>query len=108
MRKRLWSPQWAGAIEGWTINFVTRNLWRTVPQHDFDDLYQDGYIFFVICKERYPDVVDPQHFMKLFQSCLRNHVHTLSSQRSEDFHRRDNGLIQEHWDSAVKNPPAPR
>jgi predicted SnoaL-like aldol condensation-catalyzing enzyme len=24
-----------------------------------------------------------------------------------DMVRVDNGLIQEHWDSAVKNPPAP-
>ena len=25
-----------------------------------------------------------------------------------DMVRVDNGLVQEHWDSAVKNPPAPR
>ena len=87
-RKRLWTPQWEGAIEGWTINFITRNLWRTTPHHDFDDLYQDGYIYFITCKARYPEVVDPPHFMRLYQISLQNHLHTLSSERTADFKSR--------------------
>ena len=97
-RKHLWTPHWAGAIEGWTINFVIRNKWRTEPEHDFDDLYQDGYIYFIICKDRYPDVVDPQHFMRLYQTCLRNHLHTLSTSRTEDFTKRG-GLVSELMES---------
>lgn len=77
-----WSPRWEGEIEGWVINFIQRNVWRVSPEHGPDDLYQDAYIYFMDCKDRYPRVVDPPHFMRLFQTCLRNHLHTLASKRS--------------------------
>lgn len=76
-------PQWEGSIEGWTINYINKNLWRVQPEHDIDDLYQDGYMFFLECKRRYPQVIDPPHFMRLYQTCLRNHITDLAWKRTQ-------------------------
>lgn len=82
-RKTLaFTPQWEGPIEGWVVNFISKSVWRVSPQFDFDDLYQDAYLLFLVCCDRYPTVIEAPHFMRLIQTCLRNHVHDLASART--------------------------
>jgi len=75
------TPRWEGPIEGWTVNYTRRNLWRVIPLHDFEDLVQDGFFRFLVCVERYPEVVDPPHFMRLYQRAFTNHIHDLADAR---------------------------
>lgn len=78
------TPSWEGSIEGWVVNFINKQLWRVRPHFEFDDLYQDAYMFFLVCTERYPEVVDPPHFMSLFQRCFSNRINDLASRRTKD------------------------
>jgi hypothetical protein len=59
--------------------FARQNVWRTRPDYDLDDLYQEGYLVYLRIKERYPDAVDPPHFMKLFMVSYENVIHDISS-----------------------------
>lgn len=76
-------PEWQGPIEGFAVNYMNRNLWRVEPEHDFDDLMQDAYLYFLICCQSYPNVSEAKHFMALFRVCLFNHMCYLSSTRSK-------------------------
>lgn len=76
------TPKWEGPIEGWATKYANKSVWRVRPEHDFDDLMQDAYIYFLTVKERYPRVVDPPHFMRLFQTCFINHINDLASRRT--------------------------
>ncbi len=82
-RKRLkFIPRFTGAIEGWATNYINKNYWRIEAQHDFDDLLQDAYLYFLICVNRYPYVIEPAHFMALFKRCFINHINSLARQSS--------------------------
>lgn len=77
-RKRtaiVWSPTWDDSLRGWAAKFIRKNVWRCDRVNEFDDLMQDAYLCFVKVAERYPRVVEPRHFMSLFQTTLRNYMH---------------------------------
>jgi len=76
-------PSWDGPLEGWCVNYINKNVWRVIPEHDKDDLYQDAFLFFLVCKERYPQVSEPPHFMALMKTCLRNHINELATRRTQ-------------------------
>jgi len=75
-------PQFKGEIEGWAVNYISRNVWKLGLEHEFDDLLQDAYFYFLKCTDRYSTVVEPKHFMSLFKTCLRNHFYELANQRT--------------------------
>lgn len=77
-----WSPVWGGSLEGMAKNMVRTNLWRVQPLYDYEDLMQDALLYFHICKQSYPYVVEPAHFTSLYRTALRNHIHDLARSRS--------------------------
>lgn len=78
-----WEPQWEGAIAGYAHNYCARNYWRVASFMDYEDMIQESYIKYLQCVRKYPRVVEPQHFMRLFQVALMNHFNTLSNKASE-------------------------
>ena len=77
-----WTPTFEGILAGMATNMINKNLWRFTPLYDFDDLWQDAHLYFLICKDRYPEVVEPEHFTALYRTCLWNHFHALANSRS--------------------------
>ncbi len=72
-------PQWDGPIVGWSKNYIRKNQWRMDYLYEFEDLLQEAYIKFLHCKFKYPKVIEPKHFMSLYQSSLINHFNNLSN-----------------------------
>lgn len=78
----IFEPTWAGIIEGWAVGYVSKNVWRTEPEYDFDDLMQECYLVFMLVDDYYPLVVEAPHFMALFKKCVFNRIHDLANRRS--------------------------
>lgn len=66
-----------GAVEGYTINYFKRHLWRLNGTHYHEDAMQEARVVFLRCAQRYPDVA-PAHFMALYKTSLANEVNDLS------------------------------
>lgn len=92
-------PKWEGEIEGYAVRFIEKNLWKVVPECDFADLYQDAFLYFLTCAERYPTVSEAPHFMSLFKSCLFNRITELAKRRTRFFGPKRM--------APIKNPEAP-
>lgn len=76
LRERIvWSPIWDKAFEGYAANFYRENQWRCDHLHSLQDLMQDAYLIFANCKNVYPRVVEPAHFMALYKRALANNMH---------------------------------
>lgn len=75
-------PEWHGAIEGYTVNQVTRALWRVAITHDREDLMQEARIVFLKCQRAYPVIDTPQHFMALYKTALTNRIADLSNKHT--------------------------
>lgn len=80
-----WTPQWEGVVEGWTRNFVKRNLWRLQGQMDHMDLMQEGFVMYATIEDRYPEVIEPRHFVALYKSAFRNCVYRLAERRASRY-----------------------
>lgn len=76
-------PVWAGSVEGWTVNYINRHLWKLQPDWAFDDVYQEAYIVFMDCVDRYPHVVDPPHFMSLYSRSISNWIIDEATRRTK-------------------------
>ena len=76
-----WKPEWEGSVKAWTVKFAVANVWRVSPACDVDDLVQDGYVFFRMIEEVYPDA-GPRNFMALYMRTFVNHVHDLATSRT--------------------------
>lgn len=74
-----YKPVWKGPLEGYVVNYITRNLWRVAATQERDDLMNEAYLIFMRCCERYPDMDTPQHFMALFKRCWSNHFTDLAN-----------------------------
>lgn len=73
---------WAGAVEKTVIKIAERQVWRTLPEYDVDDLYQEGFLVFLKCRERYrPDT--KSHGRGLFVRSFMNRVHDLAIKRTK-------------------------
>lgn len=69
-----WEPQWEPEIRNWASKIIRENKWRYDPIHDHADLLQDAYVKFLMLKETYPRVIQPQHFMSLYKRALVNQL----------------------------------
>lgn len=104
-RKALWEPAWKGPIEGWTVNFTAKNLWRVAPLYEFEDLIQDAYTVFLRCVRAYPEVFEPAHFMSLYQRSVMRHVIDLSNCRSAERQvRPPKGELREELRERIAQP----
>lgn len=84
-RKRLsFVPCFKGPIEGYVVNFLKRNYWKVAAHHEFEDLLQEAYFKFLVVKEKYPEVIDPPHFMALFKTSWKNHFTVLAAKQAGD------------------------
>ena len=61
-------PKFSGPVEGWVVNFVSKNYWRVSRTMPRDDLMQEAYVVFLKVKRAYPDLDSPSHFMALFKT----------------------------------------
>lgn len=82
-------PTWEGSVERWALRYCLQNEWRTLPEFDRDDLFQEAYFIFAMVCERYWQVNEARHFMRLFQICLRNRINRLSNDRTRRFAKGD-------------------
>lgn len=68
----------------WMLKTMRRNHWRVAAWIDLDDLIQDGYMHWQRVLDKYPDVHQPAHLMRLFQRTITGYLHDLASKRSRD------------------------
>ena len=88
-RKReriVYTPTWCKEYEKWVRGFVNVHSWRVDPMYGPDDLVQEAYITFRHLADRYPRLMDPQHFMALFKRAVINKM----NDRSCYYNRRKN------------------
>lgn len=78
----MYQPVFAGPIEGWLVNYNTKNFWKVARSMEWDDLLQDGYLVFMRCSNKYPILDTPQHFMSLFKRAWTNHFTDLAKRDS--------------------------
>lgn len=80
-RKKLpFNPVFYGVYQQWAYKEIERNFWRLHYLYDADDLAQDAYLKFLQCQLRYVGVVEtPEHFMSLYKTAFKNHLHDLAS-----------------------------
>jgi hypothetical protein len=72
------APLFPGPIEGWTVNFIRKQLWKVEASMEFADLMQEAYMVFLRVQQRYPDVETPQHFMALYKTSWFHHFTNLT------------------------------
>lgn len=75
----MYHPTFPGPIEGWMINYNSKNFWRVARSMEWDDLSQEGYLVFMRCASRYPIIDTPQHFMSLFKRAWINQFNDLAN-----------------------------
>ncbi len=68
---------------GWLHRYARRHFWRLPSWYDYDDLIQDGYLNWLRITQRYTDVTERKHMMRLFQICFVNHVNNLSNWKTK-------------------------
>lgn len=68
-------------MKRWIYNQAHRNLWRVSGWVDIDDLIQDGFMCYVICKARYQPK-NRDHFMSLVKITFINHITDLANKRT--------------------------
>jgi hypothetical protein len=69
-------------VRGWIFKTARDNLWRVSGHIDFDDLAQDGFVFWHKIVARYPNVTETKHRMALFKTAFTNHIHDLSKKKT--------------------------
>jgi hypothetical protein len=60
-------------IVGWVYNFSVTNYWKVSAFYELDDLFQDGLVCAVKCRNRYGGITDP-HLMSLTQTAFSRHL----------------------------------
>lgn len=66
-----------GVVEGYVVNFLTRNYWRVQGSMDRDDVMQESYWVYLRVARKYPEV-EPKHLMALFKTAWGNHFTDLA------------------------------
>jgi hypothetical protein len=79
-----YSPEFKGAIEGWTVNHVSKNMWKVARTQQRDDVMQEAYEVFMRVARRYPDLDDPRHFMALYKTSWLRHFTDLANADTAD------------------------
>lgn len=79
----MYHPEFAGPVEGWMINYNTKNFWRVARSMEWEDLSQEGYLVFMRCSARYPVIDTPQHFMSLFKRAWINQFTDLANRDTD-------------------------
>lgn len=85
-RKQKYIPVFEGPLEGFAVNYITKNFWR-VDSNIFDreDLLQEAHCLFLKMKGMYRKVDNPKWFMALYKVALINYINKLSNTKTERF-----------------------
>ena len=75
--------EWGGPIEGYVVNYLTREHWKIARTCPREDAMQEAYCVFLRCKRKYPDVTEAKHFMALFKRAWFNHFTDLANADTE-------------------------
>lgn len=75
----MFTPTFAGPIEGYVHNFLKRNYWRVRRSMEYEDCLQEARLLFEELKLRYPSVDQPQWFMSLFKTSWYHHFSDLAT-----------------------------
>jgi len=78
-----YTPEFKGPIEGWTVNFCKKNQWRLQRSMEWEDIMQEAQVVFLKCKNAYPELDGPSHFMALYKTAWTRHVINLSQKDTE-------------------------
>lgn len=74
-------PRWAGAIEGYTVNYIRRHYWRVQYSMDWEDIMQEcRCLFLKLCREYADEVDNGAWFMGLYKRSLGNLITDLSKE----------------------------
>lgn len=85
MRRKPFNPYFDKGLRGWVVQMAQRHYWRVAAWYDLDDLIQDGYLAFAICKSRYQDRVENKaHFMALFKRVYFSIITNMANARTRD------------------------
>lgn len=82
LRKQEHELPYKGAVEGYVVNFLTRNYWRVQGSMDRDDVMQESYWVYLRVARKYPDV-ESKHLMALFKTAWGNHFTDLALGNTE-------------------------
>lgn len=67
---------------GWIVETSKKNHWRVASWYELRDLIQDGYMVYARCNETYAHIRKQSHFMALFKTSFKNHIHNLAKLKS--------------------------
>lgn len=85
MEEGTFSPVWEGAISKWAISYSKRNYWRVQDRYELQDIYQEAYLKFLVCKHQYEGkVTEPKHFMALYKTAFTRRMSDLSRIRQSE------------------------
>lgn len=87
-------------VTGWIYNQAKKHYWRVSSWYDYEDLVQDGILWFFICRDTYPEVANLEHFMALFKRCYSNHITDLAYHRTRLTETPVSTIIDEAHESA--------
>jgi hypothetical protein len=76
-------PTFEGPIQGYIANNIQPNLWKWSPLYEREDMMQEGYLVFVRCAGKYPNLDTPQHFMALFKMAWSRHCVDLAKKATK-------------------------
>lgn len=79
-------PEWNASIEGYTVNYIKKHLWRMRNKYEFEDLYQEAFLAFDQVKTKYPHIRTPQHFMAMYKIRLFHHFCDLGNDLKKKTH----------------------
>jgi len=72
-------------VVGWIHNYALHNYWRVSGFYEVDDLFQDGLVCAIKCRNRYgtPGVdISHPHYMSLVQTAFIRYLIDLTRQRA--------------------------
>lgn len=85
---------WKGPIEGYTVNFINKNLWRFQPDYEFLELVNESYLVFSKVRRNYANITtNPKWFMALYKTALHNRMHDISKSINRNLSYTDEELL---------------
>jgi len=67
----------------WMFKTAQRNFWKVHRWYEFDDLIQDGYMWWYRMVQKYDQVTEIKHMMRLFQIRYIQHVNDIANARTK-------------------------
>ena len=68
-------------LKKWVLKMAHQHVWRMPSDMDFDDLVQEGFLCYAICRQRYK-VENKSHMMSLVKITFINQITDLANKRT--------------------------